>query len=350
MPLAHPLFYFTASPDAKYVLAIIMNIYKTLGLSIIYLLTMAACSSDEADDGSTQQTLKPSDMIVSLEELVCDEELDSDATRSYMSRDMKSHLWLENDSMRVYDSNLVRFDIYKFGWKDDQHQSGVFSRVLEQSFYTEDAAWALFAYQDIDGGYFDRDHTTFQPYIMSKFRIGVDAKGNQQVLTSEAVNNGGNTYFTDWLPRWGQVTKINDGQVLHTSMKFLTAVLRLQLAGTSGKADLLKVQMLEEGTKPINIAGIFSARLAVNGEMQPDASLTADSYEKRSGGTEILADLTGAAGSLVVYIPLVTTTVPVDIVVSASNDQGQTWTEFKRFKNKTVTRGKVYGNSQEFVF
>ena len=69
-----------------------------------------------------------------------------------------------------------------------------------------------------------------------------------------------------------------------------------------------------------------------------------------TGGDEIIINLTGATGSIVVYVPLVTTTVPVDIVVSSSNDGGTTWTEFKRFKNKTVTRGKVYGNSQEYVF
>ena len=95
---------------------------------------------------------------------------------------------------------------------------------------------------------------------------------------------------------------------------------------------------------------MFKAVIFDNNALLPNASLTQDSYKPWSGGTDMYVDLTGATGSIVVFVPLVTTTVPVDIVVSASNDKGQTWTEFKRFKNKTVKRGIVYGNAKEYAF
>ena len=312
------------------------------------LLMLAGCSSDEKEVDNGLQGLKSSDMIVSLEELTSDEEEDA-STRSFMSRDMKTHMWVEDDEMRVYDPLMVRYDIYKFGYKDDSRQTGVFSRVMEESFYSEAPTFAFFSNQDVEGGYFDRDRTTYEPFLSAKFYISADMNGSQPMAFA-TTQSGGTTFFSDWLPRWGEVTKVEDGQALHTSMKFLTGVLRLQLANTGGKADLVKVQMLSGGTKALDIAGIFTTKLSINNVIQENASLTQESYKKRSGGKDILVNLTGASGSVVVYVPLVTTSVPVDIVCSASADGGSTWTEFKRFKNKTVTRGKVYGNSVEYDF
>lgn len=312
------------------------------------LLALAGCSSDEAGADNGLDGLKSGDMVVTLEQLTSDE--DDDVTRSFMSRDMQSHLWVEMDEMRVYDPNMIRYDVYKFDYKDETRQTGVFKRIWEKSNYTEEPTFALFSNQDVEGGYFERDRTTQEPFLTAKYMICSDDEGNPVPMTWESCQSGSKVYFTDWLPRWGQVTKVDGSGVLYTSMKFLTGVLRLQLANTAGKADLLKVQMLQGGTTPLNISGIFAAKLSVNGSVQPNTSLTQDSSKSWSSSTDLLVDLTGATGSIVVYVPLVTTTVPVDIVASASNDNGQTWTEFKRFKNKTVARGKVYGNANEYAF
>ena len=314
-----------------------------------FLAALAGCSSDEQEVNNEQQTFKAGDMIVSLEELTNDEDNETIATRSYLSRDMKTHFWTETDEMRVYDPIMIRYDIYKFGRSDDNQQKGVFSRISEQSNYSEEPAFAFFSNTDVEGGYFDRDRKTYEPYLMVRYRICADEDDNMQPMTYSSLQTGNTVYFADWLPRWGEVTRVDGGEALNTSMKFLTGVLRLQLTGTAGKADHLKVQMLEDG-EPIDIAGVFSTKLSVNGVMQPNANLAADTYIDDTGGNEIIVDLTGATGSIVVYVPLVTTTTPVDIVVSASADGGSTYTEFKRFKNKTVTRGKVYGNSQEYDF
>ena len=256
---------------------------------------LAGCSSDEKEVDNGLQGLKSSDMIVSLEELTSDEEEDA-STRSFMSRDMKTHLWVEDDEMRVYDPLMVRYDIYKFGYKDDSRQTGVFSRVMEESFYSEAPTFAFFSNQDVEGGYFDRDRTTYEPFLSAKFYISADMNGSQPMAFA-TTQSGGTTFFSDWLPRWGEVTKVEDGQALHTSMKFLTGVLRLQLANTGGKADLVKVQMLSGGTKALDIAGIFTTKLSINNVIQENASLTQESYKKRSGGKDILVNLTGASGS-----------------------------------------------------
>lgn len=310
---------------------------------------MAGCSNSETADNSLNG-LTSGDMIVTLEELSSDEE-DAD-TRSFLNREMQNHLWVEDDMMRVYDPMMIRYDIYKFGYKDESRQMGAFTRIWEQSMYSEAPSFALFANQNVAGGIFDRDPVTDKPFLACKFMIGADAAGELTPMVWQSIENNGKSYFTDWLPRWGQVSEIDGSGVLHTSMKFLTGVLRLQLANTTGKADLLKVQMFKDDTA-LDIAGTFTAQITEIGDVStvlPNTSLTQESYKPWSGGTDLLVDLTGATGSIVVFVPLVTTTVPVDIVVSASNDKGQTWTEFKRFKNKIVTRGIVYGNAKEYVF
>lgn len=307
------------------------------------LLALAGCSNDESEADNSLNSLKSGDMIVTLEELTSDEEEDG-LTRSFMSRDLKNHLWVEDDEMRVYGPYMTAYDIYKFSYKDESRYMGVFTQV--SSFldtYGQAPSFALFANQDVKGGYFDRDAVTNEPILSAQFIIGVDT------MKWESCQSNGKAYFTDWLPRWGQVTEIDGNGVLHASLKFLTGVLRLQLANTAGKADLLKIQMFKDNTA-LNIAGFFKTVVSDNYVIQPTASLAQDTYKRRSGGTDMFVDLTGATGSVVVFVPLVTTTEPVDIVVSASNDNGETWTEFKRFKNKIVKRGVLYGNANEYAF
>ena len=326
-----------------------MAFKKTVSLTLggMFALLLAGCSNDSDANGSP---LTSNDITVSLEELTEDGG-DSIITRSYLSRNMKTHFWTEDDQMNIYEEKMVYYDFYKFNWKDENHQTGVFSRLNDPSNISA-AAWALFPTRDMESGHWDLDRTTFKPYLTVWFRIGVDGERNSMPLTFSTTTKPGSSevLFYDMLPRWGQVTATDDGNALHTNLKFLTGVLRLQLANTNGNADLLKIQMLQGGTKAINIRGTFIAKLSDDNVIQPDASLSAASYKKSSGGTDLQVDLTGATGSIVVYVPLVTTTVPVDIVVSASNDGGATWTEFKRFKNKTILRGKVYGNATEYVF
>lgn len=323
-----------------------MKIQKTFFIAATLLLTTAGCSNNETADNGLNG-LTSGDMIVTLEELTSDEE--DGVTRSFLNREMQSHLWVEDDMMRVYDPMMIRYDIYKFGYKDESRQMGAFTRIWENSNYSEAPSFVLFADQDVESGYFDRDKETDEPFLACKFMIGADKKGNLTPMSWQSTQNNGKDYYIDWLPRWGQVTEIDGSGVLHTSLKFLTGVLRLQLANTAGKADLLKIQMFK-GDEALNIAGTFTAKLSVNGTIVSNPSLTQESFKRKSGGTDLFVDLTGATGSVVVFVPLVTTTVPVDIVVSASSDNGETWTEFKRFKNKTIKRGIVYGNANEYAF
>lgn len=231
----------------------------------------------------------------------------------------------------------------------------MFGRVHETSFIQE-AKWAIYPKNDVSSGNWGMDEKTGDTYIAAWMRIctvlddAVDNPVPYQVPLkfSQVLIDDIKAVYADRLPRWGQVTAVDGGNKLTTNLSYLTGVLRLQLAGTQGKAGLLKIQMLH-GDQALPIAGEFKAKLSINNVKQV-AELATESYTQGSGSDHIIVDLSEATGSIVVYVPLVTTKVPVDIVASASNDGGQTWTEFKRFKDKTVKRGKVYGNSMEYIF
>ena len=309
-------------------------------------------------EGTSPAAKDFSTLYVTTEALQTEEGL----TRSYLSRDFSTHMYTPADEMRVYDNELHMYDLYKFNWNDETQQKGVFKRKSKTS-YIEAAQWALYPNSDVAGGHWERNETTGDAETLAEIRIGVDKNGNILPIVYDGTYQASDAsktkpLFTDFLPRWGQVAETADGTSLETHLSYLTGVLRLQLAGITGHADHLKVQMLE-GTTPLNIAGNFMAILTRNDVKQTDACLEIDSYKKNSGGDHIIVDLTQASGDLqgedaskaVVFVPLVTTPgKTVDIVVSASKDGGGTYTEFKRFKNKTIQRAKVYGNSVEYDF
>ena len=313
--------------------------------------------SNESNEEIMPAAKDLSTLYVTSDELQTEDGL----TRSLMSRDFTIHMYTEGDEMRVYDNILHKYDIYKFNWNDESQQKGVFKRKTKTS-YIEAAQWALYPKNDVTG-HWDLEETTGDAVTIAEVRIAADEKGNIQPIVFDGTYQASDAsktkpLFTDFLPRWGQVAETADGTSLETHLSYLTGVLRLQLAGITGHADHLKVQMLE-GTTPLNIAGSFNAILTRNDVKQIDACVEIDTHREKTGGDHIIVDLTQASGDLqgadaskaVVFVPLVTTPgKTVDIVVSYSNDGGTTYKEFKRFKNKTIARGRVYGNSSEYNF
>jgi hypothetical protein len=136
--------------------------------------------------------------------------------------------------------------------------------------------------------------------------------------------------------------------------------------------------MFEGGlaTNPVRMTGDFETIIAKNDVKMPDASLKGEVLP--SGAFDaIYVDLTQAewfkaplinpedAAKAVVYVPLVTTTKNVDIVVSLCRslvnpgdvtddfDNGggpgsNKYEPYKTFKDKKIAKGKVYGNSKQY--
>ena len=241
-----------------------MKTINTLFTFAIGLLILTNCSSEEPEIANGGQ-MAQDDMClyVTIDEL---QEDDGTNTRSYLSRDLKTHLWITDDEMRVYDNDLHRYDIYKFGYNDNSNNIGIFRRTNPKSNINNLASWALYPKESVHSGHWDLDEDSEQSFTTAWILVCADKDGNLQPLEYTQYT-AQQTLFADRLPRWGQVTQVNGGEGLNTNLSFLTGVLRLQLVGTAGKADHLKVQMLKAG-KPFNIAGRFRTTLAINDEKQ----------------------------------------------------------------------------------
>jgi hypothetical protein len=155
----------------------------------------------------------------------------------------------------------------------------------------------------------------------------------------------------------------------------MTGVLRLQLAGIPAYAEAVRIQMFEGGlpTNPVRMTGAFETIIAKNDVKMPDASLKGEVLPSTAFDA-IYVDLTQAewfkaplinpedAAKAVVYVPLVTTTKNVDIVVSlcrklvnpgdvtddVDNGGVNPYEVYKKFKDKKIAKGKVYGNSKQY--
>lgn len=322
------------------------------------ILCVAGCSSDDSVNTKSEAPASSADkLFVTMEEPQWEE--DAATTRSFLSRDLKTRMYNTADELQVYDPDMFRYDFYQFGWSDDSHQKGVFTRSNNPSFLKKDPTWALYPLSAVEHGFWKLDKSG-ETTINAVMRIGVNEEGKADSIAYDGTYQASDTehskpLYIETAPRWGKVTL--NGTALNTSLSFLTGLLRLQLANVPASNTLLRIQMLK-GTEPLHITGQFTAVLAINDEKQPGATLKADSYSEGTGATEMIVNLSKASADLqgadrkkaVVFVPLVTTSEPVDIVVSASTDGGLTYSEIIRLKDKTVARAKVYGNSAEYSF
>ena len=341
------------------------------------LLTLASCSNDDllgesaAQQGSIK--LEKGEMLVTLAQ---PQEDGSGFTRGYTSRDMKQRRWWSGvDKLMVYGSQFGAYDTWMFIQAEDE-ASGKFKLVSSPA-YVAEPKWALFPYEQIENGKW----TATGGMYNSSSTVDVNLP---QTIEYDAAYDAANyavgdaPYYLDNLPRFGEVTSTNNGEYLSTKLNFMTGILRLQLAGTPKYANGIKVQLREAGdpAKTLAINGTFTAKIAQNDVMIPGASIEANP----DGTYAVDPDEDGALyvyikdidrlvkednEHSVIYLPLPVWNKQVDIVVSIPEPNqttpalyegqpngnklnGCVWNEYKVFKNKTISLGKVYGNKSEY--
>ena len=344
-----------------------MKNFKKLIPVALGLLTLASCSDDSFFSEKTQQgdiKLEKGEMLVTIDE---PQEDGTAFTRGYTSRDMKQRRWWSGvDRLRVYGSQFGAFDTYEFQ-QGINETSGKFKIVSSPS-YVGEPKWALFPYDDVSDGKWEQSGGLWNSTSSVKVAL-------PQVITYDAAldaNNPEDTqpYYLDNLPRFGEVTSINNGEYLSTKLNWLTAILRLQLAGTPTYANGIKVQLQEAGdpAKTLAVNGKPTVVIAHNDAMIAEgASISASDIKARGYVDAANVDKTGSLyvyipdksvvdkSKSVIYLPLPVWNKQVDIVIytatdydGAKNGGTATWTEYTRLKNKTIALGKVYGNKNEY--
>lgn len=345
------------------------NLFKLIPVAL-GLLAFVSCSEDDFSQKSASlQKAGEGDLIVNFEDL---QEENSAFTRSYLSRDMKTRMYTTKDRMKVYDKELTaKYDIYQFSWKADDETAGVFRRLNTKSNLGASATPTYAVYPQLDNTLQWGDWQYTEGTENSETWFTTTIPDLYEYDAAYLLNGKNDTpLYEDVLPRWGKITATANGEALETNLSYLTGVLRLQLNGMPKYATAIKIQVLD-GTTPLAIAGQFKTMLAKNDVMQDAEFAQTDLVNPLTASDAIYVtvpestDLIGDdAMKAVVYIPLVTTANSVDIVVEATADDYTddttypdgvkdatiTWNPCKTFANKTIKRGKIYGNSEAVNF
>ncbi len=330
------------------------------------LLTLASCSSDDLfGEKSIAEEAQAGDLFVEMEDL---QEEGSVFTRSYIdaTTNAATRKYVPLDELSVYDNDLHKYDIYAFTWVKESENIGVFRRKNTEPNITE-AKWAIYPHKYVEGGQWKYNEITNLTYTEAQIRI-------PSVIDYDATYASTDTKFEtplykDELPRWGAVSAIGDGDKLQTSLKYMTGVLRLKLAGIPKYAPAILVKMLVGGleSNQVTLNGVFTTKIAKNDNPDPNAQLAMVGSEPTWSLTDGIkintpapVDLLDQAKShAVLYVPLVTTgETAVDIVIYAPSeaamaagvyraDQKADWKEIKRFKDKKIAKAKLYGNKSE---
>ncbi len=334
------------------------------------LLTLASCSNDDflSEKAQDAVSLEKGEMLVTIDE---PQEEGEAFTRGYTSRDMQKRRWYSGmDKLRVYGSQFGAFDVYQFQ-QNVNETSGKFKIVSNPS-YVQTAKWALFPFDQIKNGKWDIVGGLYN----SESSVDITLP---QVIEYDAAYDAANyatdksPYYLDDLPRWGEVTSINNGEYLSTSLKWMTGILRLQLDGTPTYANAIRVQLREAGdvNKTLRVNGDFHVKIAQNDVMIGDACIRTDGHVAPAEvGTDgalyvYIPETTKLTAEdnvkSVIYLPLPVWDKQVDIVVSINdpltpaykkddlkNGGAITWKEYATLKNKTIVCGKVYGNKNAY--
>ncbi len=333
------------------------------------LLTLASCSSDDLFSEKTQyaEEAQPGDLVVEMEGL---QEDGSVFTRSFIdaTTNTATRKYVPLDELRVYDNDLHKYDIYAFTWTHESENQGRFRRKNTDPNITE-PKWAIYPKADVVNGSWTYNEVT----NMSRTEVTMNIPSEMEYDATYSVTDTEfkTPLYKDVLPRWGSVSSINNGDQLIASLKYMTGVLRLKLAGIPDYAKYVLVKMLVGGleSNQVVMTGPFTAAIARGDNPDPNAMLTMQATKAQWGsetGIKVAMkapeDLIGIAKShAVVYVPLVTTVDPttnnetfVDIVVYAPTETSSfdpaipgDWKEIKRFANKKIERAKLYGNKSE---
>jgi len=351
------------------------------------LLTLASCSNDEllSEKDFDASQLKEGEMLVNLEEA---SEYGDIFTRSYTDRTMKKHRWTETiDQLQVYGKAFGAYDLYGFSWttKTDGSTVGVFKRQHQLS-NIDDPKWALFPLKSVVSGqwkmvnaYNNYTEVTINLPKFIEYGAAYDAP-------NYATGADTDPYYLDELPRFGEVKATSTSEGLQTDLKYMTAVLRIQLAGIPNYANGIKIQMLENAnaTQALVINGDFTTRIGSNNTIVKGASLDCDKNEANKAKTDgkQYANDPDEDGAIYVHIPATTALVgehakkgvlyiPLPVWATESsiaifvNDpttpyggenpatgtydyQNTLWKPYKELSKKSIERAKVYGNKNEY--
>lgn len=307
-----------------------------LAVASAMMMTMGCNSTDEV----TEIEKKQQPLTVSVEQLQ-----DEPTTRSAIDANGNTLYWQTGDVINVYDEILTTYDEYSFSPSDR-----AFVTKADNSYIDGTISYALYPGNLVDyAGW-----TSSGIRAVMSLATPIIAGDSKEDKTTVA----GKTLYTSNLPMWGTANG-TFGQV-YVSLKYLTAVLKLNLENVVGNATFIKVT----SSKPLS--GGFEAVIASSTKvMNPDAVLKKGA-ESLATKNYVVVDLRGVTSAkTTVYVPIIVDTYD-DLTVSYTNKQvdakktlsstsikgtdGTEWTVIKTYpEGKQMKRNTAYSVSKSFT-
>lgn len=326
-------------------------------MAALAAFALASCSSDDLFNSGKNAKLDKDALIVEVEDMV-----DAVTLRSAYVPDEDANtatlFWQSTDQIRVLDETMIKYDLYAFNANE-----GIFKLTGKTDKNLEEVKYALFTpnvkryyYSDGQGGWYTRLGDDFGPYGHSwdyyTNSVYVDTYINNYWILEEdnQAAGKGTVAYKSYLPMWGTAENVGDN--VKVSLKYLTAILRVDLKNVRGNASYVRVQAWEDqaGTIETPLAGVFRAYITEDGELNEEAALDPNNCRVDDGNTIEVYIGSAQSENTTVLIPLLAQKYG-KLVVSVMDDNTNQWEEVKIAYNQTFERKKFYKVSvNEFDF
>lgn len=350
------------------------SIFK-LTTAALALFTFASCSSDDIF-GNGAEDLSQNGIRVEVEDL-----LDPVTTRAaYAPSVGNKPFFQDKDYLMVFDKTMTKFDLYNY--------NGTASRFScdKETPNLSDPMYALFGGAMKTGavGMARIQDVTTTNIVYDSWKWDYDTNSsvaefyipNRWSWAETTVGTNKTEAYISQLPLWGDVVK-DETYGIATTMRYLTAVLRVNLSNVPGNAKYIMVDAWndEEGTEkawissinPASVKGKFIATLAKDNETLENPVLTTEESEITANNysNTIIVPVKELATreKTVLYIPLIarkygllrvsyTQAEDAPEAIAANFDAtnpSTKWVPLKILTEKinTFERGKVYGATIE---
>lgn len=330
------------------------NLFKLTSAAAV-LVAMTSCSSDILSDG-----VNGSDAANGKKTLIVTQEgMGNGYTTTRSVADASTKLnWERGDMIKVYDGTVYMWDGYRFDGK-------AFTIFTDEDLADGAAAYALYPFGNNDGVE-DYPNTLADIGGVSQtdWHKGGDITAEMEIPHTlhyyEGVMNDGKTpaYWCN-IPQWGTV-KSTDGK-LETDLKWMTAMLQVNLANVPGNAKAMKVTAWQEPAM-IHLLKVSGNFVAVLDKENPENTQleTKDLGSATEAGNETTVDITNVderslvvdltdaeKDKSVIYVPIVTmrnAVIKIQYYTDAEmTDEIKDGTNApKILKQKNYERGKYY--------
>ena len=245
------------------------------------LVAFASCSSD--DFFSTDSAQKKD--FTSVLEVTVEEPDFGEVTRAARKGDATGFKWQADDQIRVYDTDLGKYDVYEYA--DAFGREG--ATVLEK-----DPAYALFPAENVKRGYWDPTDGHVAEIVIPKVITYSKTNGAETKL------DDGTVLYKMFTPMQGKVEKVDDAtvRVLEPGMQVMSGVLYMTLNQALGNASYIKLS-----SASTNLSGRFLAKLD---EENPSLIESSDELIAASYSKDLYIDLRNLpSDKAVLYVPVI---------------------------------------------